>query len=267
MRQKKYISKHTGRVWNTREEAIKDNREYFTNVQYRYNIKQNNFNKQYPITNYTIPYIPEKRITLHNAGLASGSTFSENLLDSIYDNAKRAGLPFKIALGLAIKESTLNNPTLDIENIAKISKLAANYIKKRKASLKQIEEPYKNIIVQDKGTKPISGRKLINYDSYDKNPYFSALAYAERKTNSFEEYKQRLINGEAYSDKQAKYILENTPPMSILEAGFRRYKENPKEYNPGQFNYTTLVEKRGNEAMNSPEIKSFIKRKTLSGKY
>lgn len=267
MVRKKYISKHTGRRWDTKEEAIEDNKKYLTDVDYRYDIKRDKFDKQYPVKNYSIPYIPEKRITLHNAGLATGATFSENVLDSIYDNAERAGLPFKTALGLAIKESTLNNQTFDVENRAKISKGEADALKRRKAFLKQIGGKYKNLIEQRKGTKSTSGTQLINYDAYDKNPYLSAFGYANRKAKSFEEYKQMLIDGEAYADKQAKRILENTPPMSILEAGFRRYKENPKGYNPGQSNYTTLVEKRGNEAMNSPEIKSFIKRKTLSGKY
>lgn len=267
MVRKKYISKYTGRSWNTKEEAIRDNKEYLTNIHYRYSIKNGKFNKQYPVKDYEIPYIPEKRITLHNAGLATGATFSENVLDSIYDNAERAGLPFKIALGLAIKESTLNNPTFNLENRAKISKEDAAFLRQHKEYLNLKGEKYKNYTEQHDGTRSTPGSLLINYHAKDKNPYNASIMYAYRKANSFEKNKQMLINGEAYADKQAKRILETTQPMSILEAGFRRYKENPKGYNPGQSNYTTLVEKRGNEAMNSPEIKSFIKRKTLSGKY
>ena len=61
--------------------------------------------------NYGIPFIPEKKITIsidknsptrNNAG----ATFSENLLDSIAVNAKKAGLPFSTALGIVAKEST-----------------------------------------------------------------------------------------------------------------------------------------------------------------
>lgn len=263
----KYISKRTGRAWNTREEAIRDNKEYLNNVHYRYNIKESKFNKQYPVKDYIIPYIPEKRITLSNAGLATGATFSENLLDSIYDNAKRAGLPFKTALGIAIKESTLNNPTYDIENRAKISKSEAAELKTAKQILKDRGEKYINQIKQNSGTIDTPGSYLINYDADDINPYRSAYSYAFKKAKNFDHNKQMLIDGESYADRQAKYILKTTPAMSILEAGFRKYKANHKGYNPGQSNYSSLVEKRGNEAMNSPEIKYFIKRKTLSGDY
>jgi hypothetical protein len=45
--------------------------------------------------------------------LATGAVLSTNLLDSIADNAIKADLPLKTALGLAVKESTLGNPTDD----------------------------------------------------------------------------------------------------------------------------------------------------------
>lgn len=65
------------------------------------------------LTSYPVPFIDEKRITLTNAGRATGAVLSTNLLDSIADNADRAGLPLQTALGLAVKESTLGNPTDD----------------------------------------------------------------------------------------------------------------------------------------------------------
>ena len=65
------------------------------------------------LTSYPVPFIDEKRITLINAGRATGAVLSTNLLDSIADNADRAGLPLQTALGLAVKESTLGNPTDD----------------------------------------------------------------------------------------------------------------------------------------------------------
>ena len=64
-------------------------------------------------TAYDIPFIPEKQIKLTDAGLATGAVLSTNLLDSIADNAYAAGLPIETALGLAVKESTLGNPTDD----------------------------------------------------------------------------------------------------------------------------------------------------------
>jgi hypothetical protein len=65
------------------------------------------------ITSYTIPYIKEKVIKLTNAGKATGAKLSINLLDSIADNAYRAGLPIRKGLGIAFKESTFGNPTDD----------------------------------------------------------------------------------------------------------------------------------------------------------
>ena len=65
------------------------------------------------LTSYDIPFIKEKKVKLTNAGRATGAVLSTNLLDSIADNADRAGLPLETALGIAVKESTLGNPTDD----------------------------------------------------------------------------------------------------------------------------------------------------------
>lgn len=65
------------------------------------------------LTSYDIPFIEDKAITLTNAGNATGARLSTNLLDSIADNAARAGIPLETALGIAVKETTLGNPTDD----------------------------------------------------------------------------------------------------------------------------------------------------------
>lgn len=62
---------------------------------------------------YGIPFVQSKRVKLSNAGLATGAVLSTNMLDSIADNAVRAGLPVNTAIGLSTKESTLGNPTDD----------------------------------------------------------------------------------------------------------------------------------------------------------
>ena len=64
-----------------------------------------------------------------------------------------------------------------------------------------------------------------------------------------------------------KNILLQTKPMSTLEAAFRHYKSNPSGYNPGQSNYVQLVKQKGAELMSSPEIQSWMRSHTLSGKY
>jgi len=64
-------------------------------------------------TDYGIPFDESKRVRLTDAGYATGAVLSTNMLDSIADNAIKAGLPIRTAMGLAVKESTLGNPTDD----------------------------------------------------------------------------------------------------------------------------------------------------------
>lgn len=264
---KKYIAKSTGRTWNTREEAIRDNTEYRNNVQYRYSIKSRNFKRKYPVTNYIIPYIPEKYVKLTNAGSATGAEFSTNLLDSIAINAKRAGLDLKTALGIANKESTLGNPTTDVENIAKINKSVRIGINNTKRYAKNSNKKYENAIFHDNGLMDRSEDEIVSF-WHNPDPYLAATSYSARKAKSLQENTDMLIKGEAYADAQAKKILSQTKPMSALEAAFRYYKSNPNGYNSGQSNYVQLVRQKGAELMSSPEIQLWMKgRKSLKGDY
>lgn len=244
-----YLAKSTGRVWNTREEAIIDNDTYNKNINYRYSIKSGRYNS--PLKNYNIPFIPEKKITLTNAGLATGAVLSTNLLDSIAVNAERAGLPIKTAIGLATKESTLNNPTYDMRNRAKISKFDRSELKKAKAlGFEKNIKPQQNI---NNGDTPEG--LLINYNPND-NPYFSARNYIFKKAKTFEDSLRMMRETEAYADRLA-VKNENLPSKSYLQAGFEHYKKNPRKYNPGQSNYVELVNKRADEVWNSPEIQNW----------
>ena len=65
------------------------------------------------LTSYPVPFIKDKRITLTNAGRATGAVLSTNLLDSLADNAVRGGLDPKTMIGISTKETTLGNPTDD----------------------------------------------------------------------------------------------------------------------------------------------------------
>lgn len=263
---KKYIAKSTGRIWNTREEAIRDNAEYRSNVHYRYSIKSGNFKRKYPVTNYVIPYIPEKYVKLTNAGSATGTEFSTNLLDSIAINAKRAGLDLETALGIVNKESTLGNPTQDIENMAKISKSIRSDVNQAKRYAKDSGKEYKNVIFHDNGLKDRTEDEIVSF-WYNPDPYWSSESYSSKKAKSLQEKTDMLIKGEIYADNQAKKILSKTKPMSVLEAAFRYYKSNPSGYNPEQSNYVQLVRQKGAELMSSPEIQTWMRNRTLSGKY
>ena len=246
-----YVAKSTGRHWNTREEAIRDNANYNKDIRYRYSIKAGRYNS--PLKNYNIPFIPKKKITLTNAGLATGAVLSTNLLDSIAVNAERAGLPIKTAIGLATKESTLNNPTYDIRNRAKISKVERSELKKAKAlGFEKNIKPKQNI---DTGDTPEG--LLINYNP-DDNPYSSAINYIFRKAKTWEDNLRMLRETEAYADRLAAKN-ESLPSKSYLQAGFEAYKKNPRKWNPGQPNYVQLVQQRANEVWGSPEIQNWYK--------
>ena len=223
-----------------------------------------------------IPFINDKKITLTNAGLATGAVISENLLDSIAKYANRAGLPIKTALGLATKESTLGNPTDD-----------ATYNILR--GIKNDNRPAKQYI---NNGHDVWARDLVNYYKDYWNPYETAIAYAKKKVlgenrefyrpvnfggneeaykESLEKYNRQkaaidsvLVGGEAYADRQARENRDNMN-INVLEAAFRDYKANPNNYNPGQRNYSTLVNKRANEVWNSPEIQSWYRRSLEDG--
>jgi hypothetical protein len=246
-----YVAKSTGRTWDTREEAIKDNTNYKNDVNYRYLIKSKKYKS--PLKNYNIPFIPEKKITLTNAGLATGAVLSTNLLDSIAVNAERAGLPIKTAIGLATKESTLNNPTYDMRSRAKISKFDRSELKKAKElGFEENIKPKQNI---NTGDTPEG--LLINYNPND-NPYQSVKNYILLKAKDWDDNLRMMRETEAYADRVATRN-ESSPSKSYLQAGFEAYKKNPQGYNSGQSNYPQLVNKRANEVWGSPEVQNWYK--------
>ena len=255
---KKYVAKLTGKRFSTKEEAIADNNKYRNDVTYRYSVKSHKYKS--PYTNYVIPFIPEKKIKLTNAGLATGATLSTNMLDSIADNAQRAGLSLKTALGFAVKESTLGNPTYDLVNRAKISNIDKQEVNKaKKYNPNIVIKPQQNIGFNERG---ITGSELINYHT-DDNPYNDASMYIYNKAKTYEDAVRMHEETEAYADRLAAKN-QRLPHKSTLQVGFEKYKKDPYSYNPGQDNYPQLVEQRANEVWNSPEIQTWYKRRLES---
>lgn len=266
---KKYVAKSTGRTWNTREEAIKDNARYKNDVAYRMAIKAENYGVVNPTVSYPIPFIKSKKRTLTNAGLATGAVISENMLDSIADHAQKVGLPIKTAIGLATKESTLGNWTDDRTFHTLFKEGSANY------------RMYKNMYNTNGAIQHINPgiaideRELINFHD-ERNPYREASEYADKKsTNAVPQkewdndaasamskstaiYIDMLNKGETYADKQAEE-LKNSPKTHVLDAAFSRFKNDPNTYNPGQPNYAQLVQQRANEVWGSPEVQNWYK--------
>lgn len=88
------ITRYSYRDWTRKHE-----------LEHEYRVLQND-------RKYAIPYISSKKMTLtidksSPTRRNAGATFSENLLDSIAVNAKKAGLPFSTALGIVSQESTI----------------------------------------------------------------------------------------------------------------------------------------------------------------
>lgn len=230
-----YKSQATGKVFKTRQEAITENNKYKTNLGYRRTI---NREKEYEAAknksgNERIPYIKEKEIKLTNAGKLTGIKLTTNQLDSIAKYANRTGLPIKTALGLVMKETTFNNLT-----------------------------PYGRQIIQNENIESMPSWSWVNnhHWSYWRNPYREAIEAALRNTKNktTKDINNQLANGEKYADKLAK-DLKTQPFITGIEDGFRKYKTNPYNYNPGQKNYVQLVNQNSRDIMNSPQIQQWYK--------
>ena len=244
----RYSSKYTGNVYDTKEEAIEDNRKYFNDPEYRYGIKGDKVQKP---AEYDIPFIDSKKITLTNAGLATGAVLSTNILDTIANYATAVGLPIKTALGLAVKESTLGNPT-DDKSIYNILNPMRRAIYKTLGTGQHI----------NKGTD-FPSRELINWYKDEFDPYQETIEYIRSKhmKNGLdrEKFNDYLIKGERYADKQVKQYEEKYGNNNVLYNGFKHYKDHPNDYNPNQDNYSDLVNKRAEEIWGSPEIQEWYK--------
>lgn len=205
---------------------------------------------------YAIPYIPEKRMTVSipegvdDHGVR-GATFSSNVLDSIAVNARRAGIPFKTALGIAAKESTLGHnkertvgnsllPWLqDIYNPATPSGNAL--WQKSHAAYEGMQSP--TLLVSD-------------WQQYD-SPFAEYLydSNLNRRTKPAPE-KQYNDNFRGSLSRDSRRIIEDKSP---LQHAFEKYKRNPSRYNSGEKGYVQGVNDRGSVLVNySPEIRKHM---------
>lgn len=228
-----YKSK-SGKVFKTIREATRDNYNYNNNPSYRISIKSEKYNRFLSSKpDITIPYIKSKAVTLNKAGKATGARVSTNQLDSIAKYANRAGLSIPTALGLVMKETTFNNLT-----------------------------PYDRQIIQNENIESMPSWSWVNnhHWSYWRNPYREAIEAALRNTKNktSKDINNQLANGEKYADKLAK-DLKTQPFITSIEDGFRKYKTNPYNYNPGQKNYVQLVNQNSRDIMNSPQIQQWYK--------
>jgi len=193
-----------------------------------------------------IPWIEDKAITLTNAGKATGARLSTNMLDSIAKYADEAGLPIDTAVGLAIKETTLGNPTND----ASLYYLAGSPNRKEAFKKWYAERGTRQYI--NPGVD-IAASNLINMH-YSPNPYKDALAEAREKSVSQEDFNRRLLLGLDYANRKATSLIASGElNKNVLQAGLEKYRNSPRGYNSNQRNHPDLVAARAMEIQNSPE--------------
>lgn len=247
-----------GKTFSTAREAYIDNDKYYhIDPIYRYQQKGKLYHLKYGLRELNIPFQKQNAITIRNGGRASGAVVSPNQLDSIAKYATRAGLSIPTALGLAIKESTLNNAT-DTKSAAKLRGF--------KVGTRDYENWTTGQHIQGtnshRGTS--SAREWINFHKDDDlNPYWETIDYLNKYSNisTRNEYNKRLLASEKYDDNRAKKApkLTGGTKMNVLEYGFRDYKNNPKKYNPKQANYVQLVNQNARDIMKSPQIQQWYK--------
>lgn len=212
----------------------------------------------YPVYDEELPYLKEKSITLSNAGPATNAVVSTNQLDSIAKYAKIAGIPIFTALGHAVKESTLGNPT---EN--------KDYYRLMGMSGKDIKD---KAHIQDENSKLKMSNWLNlelhqgesgveNSDKY--NPYLQQIGAVMRqlKTKGIPITKENIWKGVqssiGYARKLAKQYEKANKRVPILQAAFATYKKNPYGYNPHQSNYVEMVNQNAKKIAKSPEIQQW----------
>ncbi len=210
---------------------------------------------------WAIPQIPEKQMTLSidsdsPTDRNRGATFTENVLDSIAVNAKRADIPFSTGLALASTESTIGS---DEGRTAGVSLL-----------------PWLDVLCTDNSQYGQNAQKFhFSYANYyspsalisnwktGANYPFAAYEY-----NSQGELLETPRNEEYYNKDFASAVRKannyNFEDKSPLQTGFELYKANPKKYNPNDPDYPNKVEANRKELVyHSPEIKAYMQKNNL----
>lgn len=208
---------------------------------------------------YAIPYIPQKKMTItvdkkSPTRKNAGATFSENLLDSIAVNAKKAGLPFGDALGLVAQESTFGTgkhrgqgqtllPWLPILN----------------RSSGEQKDKTKNISYQGMQSPSLL---ISNWKQREENPY--AEFFYDGKGNLLSTPKDKEYYDNYFRPhlvKGNRYQLQDESP---LLHGFKKYKEHPERWNSGDPSYPSKVEAQKQELIRySPEIIEYMNKNNL----
>lgn len=228
-----------GGIWDDKRNAT----AYNTDPIFRVGVKAERVNN---LQEVPLPFIEKKQVKLSNAGRATGAVISTNQLDSIAKYARKANLDIPTAMGLAIKESTLGNPT-DTRSFFKLRG-------------EPVDETMVGQHIQNKDMS-WTDRGFVNfYKDLDDNPYENEFFRKGDINNLYTTPTRDILARERYADRKAvKYNKKYPKGKTVMQAGFEDYKSNPNGYNPGQKDYAKLVRENAKAIINSPEYQQWYK--------
>lgn len=226
-KEKVYSSQKTPVELENEYEADKeDRRDRFRRE--RYTILDNQDKIIDKVSKHYIPYIKDKEIMLTKDKYNTGK-ISTNLLDSLYDSAKRTNTHISTVLGLAGVESTLGIG--------------------REYGIKKHDETNKGIDILDL----MSNWQYIN----DATPtvYGKEKEMYRRLDNPPEEDIETIRNYVKRSTENTERNLNQHP----LDYAINYFKTG--KYNPGEKGHTEKVLRHGQILMSDPAIKKWLKEK------
>lgn len=185
---------------------------------------------------YSIPYIKDKEIRLTKGRFNTGK-ISTNILDSIYNAAKRTNVPLDIALGLAGRESTLG--------------IGRGFKEGKEISGTDLYSNWQQI-------------QTVYNTNRDTNNYSKLV----EKYNDINNRKNagRLLSEEEYA-KMLEYLNKENKEFNSLKP----LSENPIDnalkyfmtgkYNPGDKRHTQMVKDDGKTILSDPAVQKWLQTK------
>jgi len=184
-----------------------------------------------------------------------------NVLDSIAVNAERAGLPFREALGISIKESSLGKGKDKYGN-------GRGYGQSYLPWLSNIRDPKTTEGKWARGVSydDVQSPTLLVPDWQRYESPFAPMFYDGRlQPLSPQEHKRRIDDEREYLlPAMHEYNNSSFVDQSPLQHAFAKFKNDPDSYNHGDPTYPQKVRDIGNFVVaNSPEIRQYMEERGI----
>lgn len=255
------VVKQNPNITNSNRDFIIQDLEHY--IKYPYSstiIYRDNFDKNKLAAKESEGYIPvddTKRVILSNAGKSTGIELSTNMLDTLAYKGGIAGIPIERALGIPAQETGLGK--FPGTTFVQPGDITADEEKARQHGVSS------SAFIQRGGVNPTE--LMNNHYYYSNTADQSTIGAIARKFNVGHD------TSGGWTDANIGYN-EVTPEIeqAFREAYWHSTKQRDKEnilvdpivqayeldktgrYNPGIPNHNQLVQQRGEELMNSPEI-------------